>query len=101
MSLLSERIAKQWSKKDQESVTRTDMKVQLADSKALTVSGEVVAEVQLAGEAVRHKFIVASIGNDVLLGLDFLREENCVIDVTRKCLEWGRMVLPLWETAER
>ena len=52
MSLLSERIAKQWSKKDQESVTRTDMKVQLADSKALTVSGEVVAEVQLAGEAV-------------------------------------------------
>ena len=50
---------------------------------------------------VRHRFIVASIGSDVLLGLDFLRNEQCVIDVTNKCLEWGGFVLPLWETVGR
>ncbi len=56
---------------------------------------------QLAGVNVRHLFVIASIGNDVLLGLDFLKNRQCVIDVTNKCLEWGSFVLPLWETAER
>ena len=82
-------------------MVKTDIKDLLADNKALPVAGEVEAELQLAGNSVRHRFIVASIGSDMLLGLDFMRSEKCVIDVTNRCLECGGIVLPLWETADR
>ena len=82
MSLLSDKVVEQWSKGDKEVIKKTNMKVLLADSKALTVAGEVEADLQLAGINVQHRFIVACIGNDAILGLDFLKNEHCVIDVT-------------------
>ena len=82
VSLLSDKVVEQWSKGDKEVIKKTNMKVLLADSKALTVAGEVEADLQLAGINVQHRFIVACIGNDAILGLDFLKNEHCVIDVT-------------------
>ena len=100
VSLLSDKVVEQWSKGDKEVITK-NMKVLLANSKALTVAGDVEADLQLAGINVQHRFIVACIGNDAILGIDFLKNEHCVIDVTNNCLEWGGFVLPLWETDER
>ena len=79
----------------------TNVQVLLSDNKVLSATGELEAEIQIGGSSVRHRFIVATIGNDMLLGLDFLRKERCIIDVANKCLEWGGLVLPLWETAEK
>ena len=101
VSLLSEKIVRKWSEENQAMVTATDIKVQLADGKSCPVAGEVEAELQLAGNCVKHRFIVASLGSDVLLGLDFMKNEQCVIDITNRCLEWGGIMLPLRETADR
>ena len=49
VSLLSDKVVKRWSKQDQASVVKTDIKVLLADNKALPVAGEVEAELQLQG----------------------------------------------------
>ena len=43
---------------------------------------------------------MAPIGNGVLTGMDFLRNKECVMDITNGSLELGGMVLPLRETAE-
>ena len=62
------------------------MTVQLANDKTLTLMGEVAVTLQLGGKQVRHKFKVADISNDVLLGLDFLRSRDCLIDVSNQSL---------------
>ena len=47
--LLFDKVVEQWSKSDKELVINTDIIVLLADNMALTVAGEVEAELQLAG----------------------------------------------------
>ena len=95
VSLLSEKVVQKWSRNDREKITSTKMTVHLVNEKTLAVKGEVVAELQLGGRRVQQWFVVADISNDALLGIDFLRAEKCVIDVTEKTLDWGGLELPL------
>ncbi|XP_038066604.1 uncharacterized protein LOC119736660 [Patiria miniata] len=99
-SILSEKVVSKWPVEAQAGITKSDVRVHLADEKDLTVIGEVRAELQLGGQLIAHKFIIADVSNDVLLGLDFLREENCIIDINGKSLKWRGTELSLRDTAE-
>ena len=56
-------------------------KLELAEGTPLSVKGCVRAEISVGSASVAHNLIVAAISDPGILGMDFLREHNCQIDV--------------------
>ena len=55
----------------------------LADGKGVPVQGMVEMYIDIGGKKRRHEFWVADLGPDCILGLDFLRQHDCVIYARR------------------
>ncbi|KAJ8046634.1 hypothetical protein HOLleu_05378 [Holothuria leucospilota] len=71
----------------------------LADGKSVPVLGKTEMVVRIGNKGLSHKFWVASIGPDCILGLDSLRRHNCVMNA-----RMGRVMLgsekPMHEPSE-
>ena len=51
----------------------------LADGKNIPVHGKAEMEIEVGGKKMKHAFWVADLGPDCILGLDFLRQHDCII----------------------
>ncbi|KAJ8049132.1 hypothetical protein HOLleu_01737 [Holothuria leucospilota] len=51
----------------------------LADGKSVPVHGKAEMGIEIGGRKMKHVFWVADLGPDCILGLDFLRQHDCVI----------------------
>ena len=60
----------------------------LADGKSVPILGKAEMVVTIGDKGLSHEFWVADIGPDCILGLDFLRRHNCVINA-----RMGRVML--------
>ncbi|KAJ8019320.1 hypothetical protein HOLleu_42137 [Holothuria leucospilota] len=71
----------------------------LADGKRVPILGKAEMVVTIGDKRLSHEFWVADIGPDCILGLDFLRRHNCVINA-----RMGRVMLgseqPMHEPSE-
>ncbi|XP_067644811.1 uncharacterized protein [Eurosta solidaginis] len=59
------------------------------------VQGEVVCEVLIGKVMVLHKFVVAEIVDEVILGMDFLVDHDVRIDMRRKIMRYKNQDIPL------
>uniref|UniRef100_A0A2A4K0Q2 Peptidase A2 domain-containing protein n=1 Tax=Heliothis virescens TaxID=7102 RepID=A0A2A4K0Q2_HELVI len=60
-----------------------------ATGQRITVRGEREVELKLGNIIYQHKVIIADIVDDCILGLDFMRQHNCEIDVNQGVLKYG------------
>ena len=68
---------------------RTEADLRAADGNPLTLYGVIDIDVHIAGKLFTIPVMVADIGNlDGILGMQFLEDENCIIDINR-----GRLML--------
>ncbi|KAJ8044297.1 hypothetical protein HOLleu_11728 [Holothuria leucospilota] len=51
----------------------------LADGKSVPVHGKAEMGIEIGGRKMKHVFWVADLGPDCILGLDFLKQHDCVI----------------------
>ncbi|XP_067612737.1 uncharacterized protein [Eurosta solidaginis] len=59
------------------------------------VQGEVICEVLIGKVMVLHKFVVAEIVDEVILGVDFLVDHDIMIDMRRKIMRYKNQDIPL------
>lgn len=59
----------------------------LADGTKIILDGLSVVKFQIGRLKFEHKFLIADIANDILLGLDFFEAQNCVIDFHKSQLQ--------------
>ncbi|KAK3086715.1 hypothetical protein FSP39_022396 [Pinctada imbricata] len=58
----------------------------IADGSALSVLGTTILPIKIGSFSMTHKFIVADIGIDGILGLDFMKNHDCSVDIAHKTL---------------
>ena len=68
-----------------------------ADGKNLDVSGEGTMEITLGPLKVTHEVIVAALQPDAILGMDFLSQHECKVDIPAQRLIINSLVVNLWQ----
>lgn len=76
---------------------------QLADGSTACIRGRVTLEMAIGPAKIQQEFLVADLGQEILLGMDFFQQNNCLIDFSAyrlKIKEWDvavcdRLGLPL------
>lgn len=68
---------------------RGQIRLLTATGQHISVRGEKRVELKLGDRIFWHRVIVADIVDDCILGLDFMRENNCEIDVKQGILKCG------------
>ena len=70
---------------------RKDIGIRLVDAKGETIPvfGAVSTQIHLGNFTATHTFVEAAIQNDVILGMDFLLNNHCIIDLLSNRLYIG------------
>ena len=68
-----------------------------ADGKNLDVSGEGTMEITLGPLKVTHEVVVAALQPDAILGMDFLSQHECKVDIPAQRLIINSLVVNLWQ----
>ena len=65
----------------------------LADGSRSPLSGSTMIEFELDSKIFRHRFLIGDITNHVLLGLDFMEENHCMLDFTNATLNFEDLIV--------
>eukprot|EP00117_Sycon_ciliatum_P007004 scpid29770/ scgid10288/ Retrovirus-related Pol polyprotein from transposon 17.6; Protease; Reverse transcriptase; Endonuclease len=71
------------------------------DGSLLKIYGETKLPFRIGGIVTTHNVMVADIGPDVLLGLDFLKSTECTIDFATRSIGAGGVSVPLCSSARK
>lgn len=63
-------------------------RLQTATGQPVSVLGNTDVDLKIGDRIYRHPVLIASITDDCILGLDFLRKEQCVVDVSKGVLRF-------------
>ena len=59
-----------------------------ATQEPIVIKGYAKLQISINGFVTQHKFLIADkIGEDVILGMDFLQQNSCVIDIAKQQLK--------------
>lgn len=67
---------------------RPTVQLQTATGQPVTVFGETMAKITLGEQAFEYSVLIADITDDCIIGLDFLRDQKCVVDVSKGVLSF-------------
>ena len=67
-----------------------------AQGRRIATEGEVDLALSVGHRQVRHRFVVARVTSDILLGMDFLSKFGCVVDFSRNMLKMCGQWVP-WQ----
>ena len=68
----------------------------LADGSGLKIQGQTDLKISLGPITVTHKVIVGAIQNDAILGVDFLSQNECMLNLKLSIIKMGNIELPLF-----
>ena len=74
--------------------------VRVADGQVLNVHGQCELEITLGPLKVSHLVVVADISQEAILGMDFLSEHECKIDLPRSLLSVNGIEVNMWRENE-
>ena len=59
-----------------------------ATQEPIVITGYAKLEISINGFVTQHKFLIADkIHEDIILGIDFLQQNSCVIDISNKAIK--------------
>ena len=67
----------------------TSSSLVLADGSSVSFMGKASFQISIGSEQMSHQFWVADIGPDCILGLDFLRQHECIVDAKNGSVNLG------------
>ncbi len=101
VTVLSKRIFDLLPFDDQHKLKPCPFDVSQADGKHIEISGQVELPFEIGGRVVEQTMVVANLANDGLLGMDFFRKYNGVIDVGRNSLLLNGMEVPIYPSQQK
>jgi predicted aspartyl protease len=78
------------------SLDRFECEIILADGSPMSVRGQTEVAIGMGQTQFNHRVVVADISTEALLGMDFLEEHGCLLDIKKRCLRVKGTVLPLY-----
>lgn len=66
----------------------------LADGSKAPLTGSTMMEFELNSKIFRHMFLIGNLNSQVLLGLDFMEENHCMLDFTNATLNFEDLTVP-------
>ena len=94
-SFISTQLFQRTDPKLRPTLRHADRGFRQADGSELRVAGRVKLPIKIGGSAILHDVWVADVSDDVILGLDFLRENKCQLLWEDECLTVGNFKVPL------
>lgn len=70
-------------------VERDGGRARLADGSSVHIAGTTSLEMKLGAATLQQEFLVADVASEILLGMDFFRKHNCVLDFAAFKLQIG------------
>ena len=93
VSVLHPSLYHKMAKKKQPQLIQTDSKLYMADGEPVDICGKAIFDVDLNGYIYSQQMSVAEIEAPAVLGYDFLKSHNCLLDIGRSRLNLdGRIV---------
>ena len=74
--------------------------VVLADGSDLKIQGQTDLPIWLGQKCMIQKVVVGSIKNDAILGVDFLKENRCLLDLKLSLIKIDEIELPLFSDSD-
>ena len=94
-SVISTNFLNKLPKHCQASLEPTDAKIVSASGDPILLKGRIQLKLDIGGLAIEHSFLVAKISGKGLLGMDFLRPHNCILDISTGSMVWKHGEVPL------
>ena len=95
ITLISKRMYDHVSKQTTRNLIAVPFEVGLADRKDLEVSGMTTIEIRLGNIEVMHKVVIADIKAEGILGMDFLGEHDCVLNISKSEMKLKGQRVPI------
>lgn len=71
------------------------LSLKTASGELLPVEGEVWATMEVGGAEFRHKFLVAKVTDECIIGLDFMHDYGCMLNLPGGTLKCGNIEIPI------
>ena len=95
ITLISKKMYDHVSKQTTRNLIAVPFEVWLADGKDLEVSGITTIEICLGNIEVMHKVVIADIKAEGILGMDFLGEHDCVLNISKSEMKLKGQRVPI------
>ncbi len=94
-TILSENMFSRLPESERSELGQTRARIILADGKTLNPLGCVTLTLEIGKMSVDQEMIVADIGVEGLIGMDFLRTHKCQLDLYKSCIQLNGCLVPL------
>lgn len=100
-SLLSKVVFDRLPRKVRETLQGREATAALADGSGLHIYGSIILKGRLRNVTFREEFLVSRISDEAIIGMSFLRRQECTLDCDRGILVMGSETIPCVNKAGR
>lgn len=87
ISILSKKIFDSWPKLDKPNLMPVNSKMVTVTGERKSFEGKCLVPIQLGNHKFQHKILVADIVQDGILGIDFMKQNNCDLMISKNYLK--------------